>query len=557
MINGAGAADMPAGRSGADDRSRMAAEIAIALLIAAIIGAVNIWRSMHTGRLSAPPAYDDVVYLTSARQWIADLGFVPFGASVHALFDQHAPLWTWVAIIGFSASGGLEAGPYAAATALLVGYFYGILAMMRPLPFAIAWGCVIAIAMLPFLNHVATEFRPDLIHGAYLGLCAVCVLRRPFLGRRRREQFGLGLLAGLLLVAKPAACLPTIALLGAALAMRLALDVRYDGLTRRAALLAGARASLWFSFGAILVASPTFAIRYAQIIAYIYSTLVANREVWRFDATFSEHLLFYLVGGGGAFALGAALWVGLATFGLRLAASLFSRDRADAWVCAATAALVTFAYAMPTITIVKTYFLGSVFYGTLVAASVSNLVAVGRVCVLPPRFARARGWILLTAAVLIAGWPGYRLYRHPFGLATVFQPEDSQNYRVSTARIWGVVESLAQARAGSGANPRPLRVLFNSPVPASPTVIAYYASAQRQQIVTGSVFLEADVERAMSAMSRWDVVVLSSAIAHPLPGPRMGDVLIDRLNQRDDFALVDSFAQTTRGVVRIYARRVP
>lgn len=556
-MNRAGSADIPAGGDGMGDRSRVAAEIALAVLIAAVIGAVNIWRSTHTGRLSAPPAYDDVVYLTSARQWIADLAFVPFGASVHALFDQHAPLWTWVAIVGYAASGGLEIGPYAAATVLLVGYFYGILAMLRPLPFPIAWASAIAIATLPFLNHVATEFRPDLVHGAYLGLCAVGVLRRPFLGRLRREQFSLGLLAGLLLVAKPAACLPTIALLGAALAMRLALDVRYDGRARREALMAGAKASLWFSFGAILVAGPTFAIRYAQIIAYIYSTLVANRDVWRFEATFAEHLRFYLVGWGGAFALGSALWVGLATFGLRLAAALLSRDRADAWACAATAALVAFAYAMPTITIVKTYFLGSVFYGTLVAASVSNLVAAGRVCALPPRLARARGWILLIAALLIAGWPGYRVYRYPFGLATVFQPEDSQNYRVSTARIWGVVESLARARAGSGANPRPLRVLFNSPVPTNPTLIAYYASAQRQRIFTGSVFLEADVERAMSAMSRWDVVVLASSIEHPLPGPRMGDVLIERLDQRDDFALVDSFAQTTRGVVRIYARRVP
>ena len=559
MTAAVAAGPVPADGGAMSRRQRIAADAGFAVLLAVSIGAVNIWHSFHAGRLSAPPAYDDVVYLTSARQWIVGLGLDPVMTSVRALFDQHAPLWTWVAIIGFVVSGGSEAGPYAAASSLLVVYFLGLLSLLRPLPLAVAWSCIVGVATLPFVNHIATEFRPDLIHGACLGLYAVALLQRSVRERSRSTLLLLGAAGGLLLIAKPTAFLPTIALGCTALALRLVLDRLRPGTTwSRDFLAAQAKAILWFCAGVVLVAGPTFVLRYSIIFDYVYRTIIGRRDLYRLDATFVQHLQFYSVGFGGFFALGRGLWVALATFVPCLLVVAIRRDGGGVLACVATAVLVAVAYAIPTVTDVKTYFLGSMFYGTLTAAAIANVSAVGRAVSLPQLLVPARAWLLAAIALSICGVSGYRLYRQPIPLATGFSAAEAENYRLATAQILRVIRDLASRHEQGPNGGRPLRVMFNSPVPTNPTVIEFYANTEGpRRVATISTFLESDLDRLMAAMTRWDVMVVASSTPHPLPGPRLGDALIARLDQRDDFILVESIAQTPSGVVRIYVRRAP
>src|SRR5262249_15237345 len=81
------------------------------------------------------------------------------------------------------------------------------------------------------------------------------------------------------------------------------------------------------------------------------------------------------VGDAGRVALGYWFWVGMALFAIRLALQIF-RNRSDLWEELKLFAIVAVAYAIPTASIMKTYFLGAAFYGSCIVAMSLNYAAI-------------------------------------------------------------------------------------------------------------------------------------------------------------------------------------
>jgi hypothetical protein len=70
-------------------------------------------------------------------------------------------------------------------------------------------------------------------------------------------------------------------------------------------------------------------------------------------------------------------------------------------------------------------------------------------------------------------------------------------------------------------------------------------------------FFNRTLDAAEKALLASDVVIVTSSIPHNLPGPRMGDELIDRMDANPGMCLVDSLPLLTARVIRMYRRGDP
>jgi len=62
------------------------------------------------------------------------------------------------------------------------------------------------------------------------------------------------------------------------------------------------------------------------------------------------------------------------------------------------------------------------------------------------------------------------------------------------------------------------------------------------------------LDAAAKVLLASDVAIVTSSMPHNLPGPRMGDELIGRMDADPNMCLVDSLPLLTARVIRIYRR---
>jgi hypothetical protein len=101
-------------------------------------------------------------------------------------------------------------------------------------------------------------------------------------------------------------------------------------------------------------------------------------------------------------------------------------------------------------------------------------------------------------------------------------------------------------------------ISFSSPYPVTPTTIQLYAVQARMRLDVRAEFFERALEAAEKALLASDVAIVTSSFRHNLPGPRMGDELIGRLDAKPGMCLVDSMPLLVWArVIRIYRRGDP
>src|SRR5262245_55348528 len=133
-------------------RPRFSRSIAVGTAVVVVtifVAFFGLQRSSEIGRLAAPPGYDDVAYLFTAQVLLHAAQHQSWLETLRQLIDQHAPLSTFLAVLGFLAVPQGWAGPYIANCLVLGGFLVGCAVLLRPLPTAAIIGAIAAIGAIP------------------------------------------------------------------------------------------------------------------------------------------------------------------------------------------------------------------------------------------------------------------------------------------------------------------------------------------------------------------------------------------------------------------------
>jgi hypothetical protein len=527
---------------------------ALVVVLTAIITEAGIQASLKFGRLSIPPTYDDVVYFISAAKWLSAWPGRTLAASLHALLAEHAPFSTITAVAGFLLTPDGYVGHYAINAVVIAGFMLGIAALAWRSRFIDIAICLIGAACFPLMVQAVNEARPDLPWGLFSGLVIGAIVHTP-IGRRSLPAVAvLGFACGLAGLVKPSALPASLACFAAVFLISTAAG-RFDSdhvpTVRNAAWRV-----LVFGIGVVAALAPYLSVSFSQITAYIWKTLVENRALWALDAGLYDHAVYYSFGPVGQIALGGGLLVGLGLFAARLAlaAWLKSRDLVRAVVLVSA---VTVAYAIPSVSVVKSYFLGAIFYGAFVVATALNFVAiVGLLRDAIGDRSAGRGWILaafrVVVLVALAGVFLNMMVLKDAPIASVFDQASRQEVRASSEAMWPILRGFAiDARKTLR---RPLDVAFSSPFPVNPSLMLLYAEQAQIPLSARGEFFHPRLDEALKSLTSADVVIVPSSLQHNLPTPRMGDDLIRALDGRSDLCVIQTIALPNDRVLRVYRK---
>jgi hypothetical protein len=520
-----------------------------AIAVAVAIGVPSLWSSQAAGRLSAPPGYDDVVYLASAQRILADAGDQSVVTTLIQLVDQHAPLSTIVAVLGYVAFGGDDLGPYAANILLLAGFLFGCAVIMRELPPALTLGVLMLIGSLPLACMAVTEFRPDFYCGFLTALACVALLSERIFERRPRFLLAVGVFLGFALLSKPPAIPVTIAVTGTAYLAALGLHAWQSD--RAGRWRTAARATGLLAVAAIAILVPFLILQGLETYRYIVLALVNYGSQNAYRAPWWDHLIYYSYGVAGSMIIRPALPIALILWAVTLGACLW-RDRSALPRLLAMTLVTIVSYAVPTLSAVKSPYLGGAFYASLVVLMALCVAQLGRMLAPMPRTL----WAILVAVVLAAG--GYalvgRMQASPSAQLLVTYPADlAESYRRGTAQIWGTLRNAVRQRRQTSSGP-PSWVMFISPVPTNSHAIDLFAARERVPLAGHSYYYAPSTDKIFAELLKFDYVVATASIEHVLSGPHLGDEIQAQMARRADFRLIDSFTLTPGGLVQIYER---
>ena len=182
-----------------------------------------------------------------------------------------------------------------------------------------------ALALLgsPLVGIIIIEFRPDALNGLVTASGMLLIILRRWARGETATSLAAGAFLALALWAKPSVFALTIVLFGAAMAAASVPDI-----WRRATRSNVLRAWALTVGTAALLAAPYYAFAFNDTVGYFVRNMFGEHaDIWNMKASPVEHMLYYLVGIGGSFTLGAWLYLALAAAAICLAVMLRHRDR--------------------------------------------------------------------------------------------------------------------------------------------------------------------------------------------------------------------------------------
>jgi hypothetical protein len=528
--------------------------VALVLTLTAIITYAGIRASLKFGRLSIPPTYDDVVYFTAAAKWLSAWPSRSLAASLHALLGEHAPFSTLTAVAGFLLTPDSYIGHYAINAVVVAGFMSGVAALVWRLSLADIAICLTGIACFPLMVQAINEARPDLPWGLASGLAIGAIVYAPIQRRSLPAVAMLGFACGLAALIKPSA-LPVSLACFAVIFLISSFGDWFDA-GNSPTLRNVALRVLIFGLGVVIALAPYLSVSLIQIADYIWRTLVENRALWALDASLYDHAMFYSFGPVGHLALHEGLLVGLGLFAARLAlgAYLKSKDLVRAFVLLSA---VVVAYAIPSISVVKSYFLGAMFYGAFVVSTALNFAAIvvlmrqaiGDRSLGPIRVFSAFRVVILAA---LAGVFLRAMFLKDAELATNFDEGTRRDVSASSEAVWPILRGLA-INAGRLLG-RKLVVSFSGWYPVNPSLMRLYAQQAQIPLDLREEFFHPRLDDALRSLTTADVVVVPSSLPHSLPTPRMGDDIIRALDARSDLCALQTVSLPDNRVLRIYRK---
>jgi hypothetical protein len=541
---------------------KASAVVVLTAALCAIVGCINLAASFDRGQLSIPPLYDDVSYFVDAARWLSAAPMRSLAANLYALLDQHAPFTTLTSAIGLSVEPRGYVGPYLVNVVLVAAFMLAIAGLVWHLPIVDIAACLIGVACIPMLGQTMTEGRPDLPWGLALGLALGAIFYRPLYRRSYGSLIFLGLLCGAAAALKPTALPASVAfILFAVCAATLCGCLESESRDVRFLLKQASVTLLLFGLGFFLAVAAIDGVGFADTIRYIMQTLIYDRDLWASHGSLFFHLTFYSLGGGGHTALRRWFVLGLMLFAVRF--WLSRHDRSDLQRALALLATVAAAYAIPTASIVKTFFLGAIFYGPFIVAIVLNYVAIadrladGRrgvfASVVKGQGPIATGLRLAPLAVVTALFIRQLAFA-PAPLVVELDRHKILDIRNATERAWSVLSAaLPHETAQTLAWHAPaVIVTVASPDPINSAVIQLYALQAHLNVDARYGYFARTLAEATRSLSASDFAIVTSSIPSSLPETPMGDELIRRLDADPHMCLVESVSLLTVREMRIY-----
>jgi hypothetical protein len=536
--------------------------LALTVLLSGFITDVSLTLSFENGRLSVPPLYDDVVYFVEAARWLSAAATRSIGADLYALLDQHAPFATLVAVIGLAFMPGGYVGPYVVNAAVIAAFLAGIAYLIRHRLVVEIAVCLVAVACVPMLSQTIAEARPDLPWGLAVGLAVGGIAYQPLACRDRWSIFFLGALCGLAVDIKPSAILASVACVVSAAAAKLVCEY-FESETRNSFLRTRfGLTALIFIAGLITSTVPIVSVELPNTVRYIYSALVTNRDFWETNESLYAHLIHYSIGSSGELALGYWFWIGVVLFSIRIGLALYAR-RKDLSAGLTLLAIVLVAYAIPTASVMKSYYLGAMFYGVFVVAMALNFAAIAdmldeahtRACL---GISKLRRSIFLELRIALVAVVSLLFTSDMLGgkviLATRLDQNSIQDIRTATERVWFLLKHNAAWATSKSLDhsAHTTTVGFSSPYPVTSSAIELYAVQANISLEAHGEYFDRTLAEAVEHLRKFNFAIVTSSMPHNLPGPRMGDDIILRLDADPTMCLVDSLPLLAARVIRIY-----
>ena len=503
-----------------------ALEVATSVIFAGLMTYFGVLLSVEYGHLSMPAGYDDVSYLLDGQRWLSQFASGGVWSSFVGLLDQHAPLQTLTAAIGFAVFGPYDWGPYCVngvylALTLWAGFR---LVEHENAPAPASFLLVLCLGLIPFFQTTITEFRPDLFTGILVGFSVVGLFGAPIFRASRAKQFAAGLLFGLALLAKPSEFLASgfviaVAVLLSTLAF--CLDLKFS-LRREVENIA--KAYLYVLLGSVLVFGPYLAVAGGTILDYIRASLVVNESFWAYTGNGAQrgallsrqpgcrHGALYLV-------------AHRARDFPRQERSHMAEARADGHALASYLMLVVI-YLVISSTSVKSFFLGSMFYASFALLMVRDWAWM--VAGLPRKFYVYGISPAYAALILFLGLDAI-LVPTPF-LETAYYPSGTADVTRATLTAWAIIVHESEKDGGRDRK-RPLSILVNGPDPVRSAAIELQGLRVGLRLDVTYDFTIASVSEFMVQAKKSDLIFVTGSVENSLPGPQLGDPFAEALQE--------------------------
>jgi hypothetical protein len=304
------------------DRHRAAALIVFVATLLVTAGVLS--RSFFDGRLAFPMTHDDVNFFISGIQHVTLFRTHGSFALVWDFIRQtlHAPLTVFQAMVAFQIFGFTDWAPYAS-NAVWLGIFFAFAAyLLRGCPAIVLIATLVCIASMPLSSTTIQSFVPEITCSLLTSIAAVLMVRLSAIDTPMRSQFWAGLCFGFAFLAHPTAFAFTGIAVLASVGVAFLRDVALAGNFKK--LKVGVINSCVSVLLSIWLPALYMVPRFRYFGTYFYDAI--TNPVWKFNGTFTEHLVYYLFGTGGQTMFGHQLLAYAAIIGLGIVAAWRCRN---------------------------------------------------------------------------------------------------------------------------------------------------------------------------------------------------------------------------------------
>jgi hypothetical protein len=382
-------------------------DILIALALATFFTAFSVIASLHQGKLSAPPTYDDILYFEDAARRLQIFYDNDFLVFLHSfiIYPPHAPLSTLAGIIGFALF-----GMHPWAVPLVNGFWIfllllGLRIFFSNYPILVYLAVATSLLAWPLTAYLLMLAQADAVCGFFIAFGCLYVLSIRWNEISRSQALMSGAAAGLALVIKPSISPVTAVLFGWAALLTSALSYTREP-NKQGVTKSLIRANLYFVSFVILFASPYYAFGLKDTFDYFFQNVFGDRgPIWTLKLTPVQHAIYYLWGGGGQMTMGP--WFFVSVLALLVASILqFRWIIENRWRVNAVVAWCFVAYLSVTIPSTKSIFLGivvsCVFFILYIVALRGIFSKIAEVQIQNVQFGFALNCLICTVLVIIA-----------------------------------------------------------------------------------------------------------------------------------------------------------
>lgn len=501
--------------------------------LAGILTTVAVRYSLKVGRLSAPPDWDDVMYMRYAAERVNDLYLHGVRACAEGWIRNtpHSPVSCAMAFGSFLLFGMVEWAPYAMCALIVLGVLLVVEWVGGRQRRAVKVLMGLYICTIPALTYAVTDFKPDLMWGFSLSAVAAVSLLRPVVGAGTRHLVMLGALCAFTLLTKPTTTPGTLALLGLCGVAGTAKD--WLLVRRRPTVVAMARSWGYVLGTTVVLAGPFFYWHWGYFRFYIQKTLFGEyRETWHIPGGWPAQFNYFVAGPGGTANLGGHLYVFLAIWLAGWMVAARRRDRV-ALVQAVGLTVMTIAcYLLPTLNPAKNTLLASPFFAM---AILTTAYWMGYMARAELRLSGSNRLTLVALAGMVAA--GSFLYRWP---SMQYGPDPDS--RADAGRLHReVYEALLRQL-----KPYPQLITVTATGPVREITLAWYATRDRQPMTFVRPYsakasdYEPYFDRSDFVLAQEDHVAGSVAIMPNEQGDVQSQVL-DLMRHRDDYRPLSEF----------------